>query len=81
MLAFSASVISNRFIDNPSDKGKSNDGVVVCDMGNVPLLPGEYDIDVYFGDQHSDLGVIEQTIVRFRISYPMYPMYPIDFTH
>ena len=26
--------ISNRFIDNPGNKGESSKGVVVCDMGN-----------------------------------------------
>jgi hypothetical protein len=31
--------------------------------GTVPLLPGKYDIEQYFGDEHLDLGVIEQTIV------------------
>ncbi len=54
--------INNRFIDNSSYKGETNEGVVVCDMGNVPLLPGKYDLDLYFGDKNSDLDVIEQAI-------------------
>jgi lipopolysaccharide transport system ATP-binding protein len=54
--------INNRFIDNSSYTIEANEGVVVCDMGNVPLLPGSYDIDLYFGDRHSDLDIIERAI-------------------
>jgi lipopolysaccharide transport system ATP-binding protein len=53
--------IDNRIIDGFHFE-KVQRGTIVCQIDNLPLMPGRYSIDLYFGDRHSSIDRIEDAI-------------------
>jgi lipopolysaccharide transport system ATP-binding protein len=53
-------------IDNRIVKGfqfdKVERGTIVCQLDRLPLMPGQYSIDLYLGDQHSSLDWVEDAV-------------------
>jgi lipopolysaccharide transport system ATP-binding protein len=53
-------------IDNRIVKGfqfeKVKRGMIVCQLDRLPLMPGQYSMDLYFGDRHSSLDWIEDAV-------------------
>jgi homopolymeric O-antigen transport system ATP-binding protein len=53
-------------IDNRIVKGfqfdKVDHGRIVCQLDRLPLMPGQYSVDLYFGDQHSSLDWVEDAV-------------------
>jgi lipopolysaccharide transport system ATP-binding protein len=43
---------SNRYQGSTDPVHGMTKGTLVCDLGKVPLMPGRYDICLYFGDRH-----------------------------
>jgi hypothetical protein len=53
--------IDNRIVDGfRFDKVKR--GTIVCQLDRLPLMPGSYTIDLYFGDHHSSMDRVENAI-------------------
>jgi lipopolysaccharide transport system ATP-binding protein len=55
----------SRMLNGESCDGPEAEGRLVCDFGNLPLMPGVYFIDLYFGDERSpseNLDIIHEAI-------------------
>jgi lipopolysaccharide transport system ATP-binding protein len=60
LFGFNSRVVNGNGFPDPVTQGR-----MVCDFGNVPLMPGVYFLDLYFGDQFSprdDLDTIHEAI-------------------
>ena len=56
---------NNRVFDSDGFRERTMKGTVVCDFGKVPLMPGIYFLDLYFGEQCNigqDLDIIYDAI-------------------
>jgi lipopolysaccharide transport system ATP-binding protein len=54
--------VNNRFISGYHfDKSVSN-GTITCRFETLPLMPGRYVLDLYFGHQHHDLDVVHEAV-------------------
>jgi lipopolysaccharide transport system ATP-binding protein len=49
---------SDRFCDQLISCDPLEHGTVVCTIEKIPLMPGSYTIDLYFGDANGDIDVI-----------------------
>jgi hypothetical protein len=49
---------SDRFCDQLIFCDPLEHGTVVCTIEKIPLMPGSYTIDLYFGDSNGDIDVI-----------------------
>jgi lipopolysaccharide transport system ATP-binding protein len=54
--------VNNRFIPGYEPAEPISEGMITCHFSYLPLMPGKYLVDLYFGDDHSDLDVIHQSI-------------------
>lgn len=54
--------VNNRFINGSTYNCKSSSGSIVCDLGDVRLVPGIYKIDLYFGDEYRDIDIVTDAI-------------------
>jgi hypothetical protein len=54
--------VDNRIVDGFKFR-KVKRGVIVCQIDRLPLMPGHYLVDLYFGDQHSSIDWIESAIL------------------
>ena len=52
--------VNNRFIAAPHLPDSARSGAVTCWIEKLPLMPGTYLIDLYFGDAYRDVDVIHQ---------------------
>lgn len=53
--------VDNRIVSGfQFDKVKR--GMIVCQLDKLPLMPGRYSIDLYFGDHHSSLDWVEDAV-------------------
>lgn len=50
--------VNNRFIPGFSFSDEHADGRITCRFAELPLMPGSYSIDLYFGNEHADLDVV-----------------------
>ena len=56
-------------LDTPCDRGR-----IRCELGQVPLMPGEYTVSLWFGDSIQDTHIVESAL-RFRvIEYDLWGM-------
>jgi lipopolysaccharide transport system ATP-binding protein len=55
--------VNNRFIYDKSVDNYSSYGNITCNINNIPLMPGIYSIDMFFGDYHHDLDIIHNAIL------------------
>lgn len=53
---------NSRVVNGDGWSDPESEGRLVCDFGNVPLMPGVYLLDLYFGDQREDLDIIYEAI-------------------
>ena len=54
--------INNRFVRAEQMPEAACDGVVTCWVEGLPLMPGTYFIDLYFGDEYHDLDVVREAL-------------------
>jgi lipopolysaccharide transport system ATP-binding protein len=54
--------INNRFISGYNFNNPVSNGTITCSIDRLPLMPGRYVLDLYFGDQHDDLDVVHEAI-------------------
>ena len=54
--------VNNRFIPGFDFRKAPGSGAVSCRMPRLPLMPGLYTIDLYFGDEVRDIDVVEDAI-------------------
>jgi len=54
--------VNNRFISGYRFNKPESQGTISCHFENIPLMPGDYTVDLYFGDDHADLDVIHGAI-------------------
>jgi lipopolysaccharide transport system ATP-binding protein len=50
--------INNKFLPSYPDNGSVTHGVLDCVIDSLPLIPGTYHVDLYFGDRSQDYDVI-----------------------
>jgi len=50
--------VNNRFIPGFRFRKTGTAGSICCDFDALPLMPGQYGIDLYFGDWEHDLDII-----------------------
>jgi lipopolysaccharide transport system ATP-binding protein len=53
--------VDNRIV-NGFQFHKVKRGMIICQLDKLPLMPGQYSIDLYFGDQHSSLDWVEDAV-------------------
>ena len=54
--------VNNKFIRGFQLEGGVSQGSICCAITALPLLPGVYDVDIYFGDQFNDYDIIDNAI-------------------
>lgn len=54
--------VNNRFINGSTYDCKSSSGSILCDLGDVRLVPGNYKLDLYFGDEYQDIDTVTDAI-------------------
>ena len=54
--------VNNKFITGYVFDEVEGVGSIGCQLDNLPLMPGHYFIDLYFGNQESDLDVIHEAV-------------------
>ena len=50
--------VNNRFIGGYEFSESVTEGIITCHFETLPLMPGMYFLDLYFGDQYHDLDII-----------------------
>lgn len=53
---------NNRYQTSASSMEKLHSGMIMCDLGAVPLMKGNYVISFYFGDQTGDEHIVENAL-------------------
>jgi lipopolysaccharide transport system ATP-binding protein len=54
--------ISNRILPAQQPAAGLTQGSVVCHFDSIPLMPGRYLLDLYFGDSYIDLDIVQDAI-------------------
>jgi lipopolysaccharide transport system ATP-binding protein len=54
--------VNNRFIPGFAYQKHRSHAAISCHFDRVPLMPGRYVIDLYFGDERKDLDVVHDAI-------------------
>jgi lipopolysaccharide transport system ATP-binding protein len=54
--------VNNRFVGGYRFSEAVSKGTMTCDFEKLPLMPGLYFLDLYFGDQHQDYDIIHEAI-------------------
>jgi lipopolysaccharide transport system ATP-binding protein len=54
--------VNNKFIENNLSSEPITHGVITCHFERLPLMPGTYFLDLYFGDQQREFDVIHEAI-------------------
>jgi lipopolysaccharide transport system ATP-binding protein len=54
--------VNNRFISGYNFDNPVSTGAITCHFDRLPLMPGRYVLDLYFGHQHDDLDVVHEAI-------------------
>ena len=54
--------VNNRFIPGYRSTEPISDGMITCHFSNLPLMPGRYLVDLYFGNDHMDLDIIHESV-------------------
>ena len=54
--------VNNRFIGGYEFSEPVRHGFITCHLETLPLMPGTYFVDLYFGDQHQDYDIIHEAI-------------------
>ena len=52
--------VNNRFVPAPLLPESVTSGVLTCWVDDLPLMPGRYYVDLYFGDEYRDYDVIRE---------------------
>jgi lipopolysaccharide transport system ATP-binding protein len=61
-LGFALFGVNNRFIPGYRFTDPVRKGVITCMLERIPLMPGRYSLDLYFGDEQQDHDVIHDAI-------------------
>jgi lipopolysaccharide transport system ATP-binding protein len=54
--------VNNRFIPNFEFEDCRSGGIISCNFDALPLMPGNYTLDLYFGDDVQDLDIVMDAI-------------------
>lgn len=54
--------LNNRFIGGYRFDDPVDSGTITCRINQIPLTPGRYIVDLYFGDHHQDLDAVFEAI-------------------
>jgi lipopolysaccharide transport system ATP-binding protein len=54
--------VNNRFIPGYSFDNPVSNATITCHFDKLPLMPGRYFLDLYFGDQYDDLDIVHEAI-------------------
>jgi lipopolysaccharide transport system ATP-binding protein len=54
--------VNNKFIAGYGFDKAERSGTIVCTIDSVPLMPGTYSIDLYFGDLAQDYDIVEDAL-------------------
>jgi len=54
--------VNNRFVGGYHFSEAVSKGTMTCDFEKIPLMPGMYFLDLYFGDQQQDYDIIHEAI-------------------
>lgn len=54
--------VNNRFIPAPAIPSSAVQGSITLWIDNLPLMPGRYFIDLYFGNEYRDIDVIQEAV-------------------
>jgi lipopolysaccharide transport system ATP-binding protein len=54
--------VNNRFINGSTFTDIVHSGTITCDLGDVPLVPGRYFVDLYLGDHYRDFDKVESAV-------------------
>jgi lipopolysaccharide transport system ATP-binding protein len=54
--------VNNRFIPGYEFRERVGFGCIICHLERIPLMPGRYYIDLYFGDAHKDHDIVHEAI-------------------
>jgi hypothetical protein len=54
--------VNNRFIPGYEYYNNGMSAALTCHFDRIPLMPGRYVIDLYFGDERKDLDVVHDAI-------------------
>jgi lipopolysaccharide transport system ATP-binding protein len=54
--------VNNRFVSGYTFGNPVLDGTITCHFDTLPLMPGKYVLDLYFGHEYDDLDVVHDAI-------------------
>ena len=54
--------VNNRFIYGYEFRDRIRGGAITCHLERIPLMPGHYHIDLYFGDADQDFDIVQDAI-------------------
>jgi lipopolysaccharide transport system ATP-binding protein len=54
--------VNNRFIAGYQFPDAVSNGTIICEFDSLPLVPGRYSIDLYFGHHHGDTDEVHDAI-------------------
>lgn len=54
--------VNNRFVGGFHFEEAVSSGVISCRFENLPLMPGKYFVDLFFGNQYQDLDIVHEAI-------------------
>jgi lipopolysaccharide transport system ATP-binding protein len=54
--------INNRLVQGQIARHPCGEGIITCRFDDLPLMPGKYNLDLFFGDPIADLDVVTDAI-------------------